>query len=102
MDWLTLILFGFQHQAWIIPLVFTAYYCLVAAMFSGVRPVGITHENNRTAHSIYGIECRVCEWSSPICRNRQVAYRHEENHTKATGHQRYVFIPARVIQLEVI
>jgi hypothetical protein len=78
-------MFGIAHQAWIIPLCFTAYYCLVAAMFSGVRPVGITHENNRTAHSIYGIECRVCEWSSPICRNRQVAYRHEENHTKATG-----------------
>jgi hypothetical protein len=97
-----LIMFGIAHQAWVIPLVFTAYYCLCAALFSGVRPVGITHENNRTAESIYGIECRVCPEASPICRDRQAVYRWEENHTRTTGHLSYTFVPARQIQMEVI
>jgi hypothetical protein len=97
-----LIMFGIEHQPWVIPLCFMAYYCLVAAMFSGVRPVGVIHENQRTAESVYGIECRMCDQASPICRTRQAVYRWEERHAKATGHLRYIFIPARVIQLEVI
>lgn len=74
------------------------------ALLSGVRRLAVRKPNFRTTDWLYGVECKQsgCLWATPVCREKEEAYRREEIHTKVTGHLHYSLISAIETQLEVI
>ena len=104
-----LIMLGIVHgpSAWLVPLVFMG-------LISGIRHPRVIRKERCGHHllwldpmrddpeTMFGVECRTCDWATPICSRPEQAYLREEIHTDATGHQSYSLISARETQLEVI
>lgn len=88
-------LLGLMHGSFFAPLYFLA-------LFSALRKQLVWKPNFQTTDWLYGVECTVCDWATPVCRERHEAYLREEIHTKTTGHQHYELLSAIKTQLEVI
>jgi hypothetical protein len=104
-----MLLVGITHYAptgWAAPLILlgvihgTAHFFVplyFMALLSGIRrrPYRVTGGKvftlvDRTpADMTYGIECRQCDWATPVCTEPEHADLREAIHTKATGHGDY-------------